>query len=369
MSFLYAELTDTLLLDPESKEFEQSVQLLVSYFTGVCPALKFQTTIQGFVNFKPLPFSAKDFRLKLADNSYYSLHVKFYMLNLLLHPCTKENAVKFARQFKVPRDDAFHIFEAITPKFRTEIRKSDRIKSLTKNDVSLEAVALMKEKLSSFYKELMPHIKGRVHKKIRFIVKSENSEFADFYGELICKAVKVYYFRAPWKVTDAHLLNYLRSTVSNTVNNIIETYTTEKRGRLVNSGDDGFGGTTFTMTCVSENQLLTNDEGSVSYEDLAGGMEGSDSLLDTINFESLLRTYGTTNKRKRAIRIVGGMYDRRFTRYLRVNNYIRKDEDNCDFIHRNGFNTTCNRLSTHLRLDAGKLERFFVKVGKEISYE
>lgn len=352
-------------------EGEQAVnvtRIAIEYLCGISSAYDFQRNIKEFVDFSNLELSAKDFRLLLTDHSYLTLNVKFFALNLIVRPINVDTLVKYSNAFDIVRNDVVLLKRSIRGKFRTEARKSRRIIDLDPNDINVEAVTHARTTFNMFYHDLMLHIRRKTYKKMRFLVRSENVEFSDFNGELLYKAVKAFYLMVPTDKSDAHILNYLRTVCTNHALNIIESKTTDKRRRMLNDGADGFGGFTFSLSCMSENQMPASEDNAADYENLLSSVNEGDPrrLMEDVNYESMVRTYGKTEKRKRIISILYGYEDQIFTRYLKNRNIIREDEDNTDFVRRNSLATITNKLADHLHVCSVRLESFILLVGDEV---
>jgi hypothetical protein len=219
------------------------------------------------------------------------------------------------------------------------------------------------------YTDLMKHIRQKTFRKLRFLVKAENTEFSDFYGELLYKAIKTYYLMVPTTKTPAHVLNYLRTTCTNHALNIIGAKTSNKRRRMSNAGSDGFGGNNFSLTCVSENQLASADgEEAMSYEGTLNSSNQADSskFISDLNFERVIVQQGKSPLRRRAIQIISGQEDSRFTRYLRAREFIRPEEDCTDYVTRTKHENVVTYLADHLGVPKKRLDKFLKKVGTEL---
>ncbi|MNV15751.1 hypothetical protein D3C71_1064840 [compost metagenome] len=89
-------------------------------------------------------------------------------------------------------------------------------------------------------------------------------------------------------------------------------------------------------------------------------------MLSELNFERVVQQYGRTTMRRRAIQIVAGQDDSRFTRYLRVREFIRHEEDCTDFVTRTKHENVVVYLADHLGVPTARLEKFLKKVGTEL---
>ena len=370
MESLYLTLKTELNLDMREEAGIQVARHVVSYLCGVTTAYQAQAGLKPYIAKLETQHSAKTFRLHVVGSSYNLLNIKFMALNLCLRPPTPENIMELSNTFGVGKNDAVLLRKCfLDKKWRAAMRKSDRVKAITKANIDEAAMDEVKIEITEMYSDLMRHIKSVCYTRLRFLIKAENCEAADFHSDMMYKAMRAYYMMVPTKKTKAHILNSLRSTCTNHALNIIEEKTTNKRQRMVNDGADGFGGNTYSMRCVSENQMIASDgEAAPSYEATLNTLNSSDGnrMLSNLNFERLVQRMGITAKRRRALLILSGKEDRRFTKYLLDCGIIAQGEDCTDFVHRCGFDTVVTRLSVYLNVRKYRLVKFFEQVGTEL---
>lgn len=370
MESLCSALRHVLKLDLDQPRAIQVAQETIQYLCGVSDAYAYQHFLKDHVRFRDLDISAKDFRLSLIEKSYFTLNVKFMALNLCKAVVSVDNLQHFANAFEIVRNDAVllrRVFE--DTKFRRSMRKSDRVKNLSLEDIEEGSVERTQRDFNDMYPELMKHVRQKTFRKLKFLVNAENEEFSNFNGELMYKAIKAYYMMVPSSKTQAHVLNYLRSTCTNHALNIISAKTSDKRRRLNNAGADGFGGNSFSLTCISENQLAAIDgEALFSYEGTLNETNQHDAskMISDLNFERIVSSLGKSRVRRRAILIVSGQDDSRFTRYLRTRELIKSDEDCADFVSRTKHENVVPHLADHLGVCKERLTKFLKKVGTEL---
>ena len=343
---------------------------VVAYLCGVTTAYQLQAALKPAIAKLDTEHSAKTFRLHVISSSYNLLNIKFMALNLCFRTPSPENILELSKSFDVCKNDAVLLRKCFQDrKWRREMRNSKRLEGMTVKDVTEEAMDDVQISVVGMHSELMRHIKGVCYKKLRFLVKAENIEFSDFHSDLFYKAMRAYYMMVPTVKTQAHIMNSLRTTCTNHAKNIIEEKTTNKRRRMVNEGSDGFGGSKFGMLCVSENQMIAfEDDGVPSYEGSMNSINIGDNnrLISDLNFDKMVKRLGCSVKRRRALLILSGKDDKRFTRYLLDCGIIAPGEDCTDFVHRCGFQTIVARLSVYLRVRESRLIKFFELVGTEL---
>lgn len=370
MESLCSALRHVLKLDLESDRTLKVAQSTVSYLCGVIDAYEYQHFLKENVRFRDLEISAKDFRLMLTEFSYFTLNVKFFCLNLCKVAVNIENIHHYANAFDMVRNDVVLLRRCFLQRnFRRDMRNSKRVRNITTDEIREGAVERTRRDFNMMYQELMQHIRQKTFKKLRFLVKAENSEFTDFNNDLLYKAIKAYYMMVPTTKTDAHVLNYLRTTCTNHALNIINSKTSDKRRRLSNTGKDGFGGQSFALTCVSENQLAVIDGDDLfAYDSTLNSINQGDNskLISDLNFDRVVKNLGKSNVRRRAILITSGHEDSRFTRYLRSRDIIRSDEDCADFVQRTKHENVVVHMAEHFNVCQDRLGRFLKKVATEL---
>lgn len=370
MSNLCSALRHTLKLDLENNRTVQVAQATVEYLCGVIDAYAYQRYLKENVRFRDLDISAKDFRLMLIEKSYFTLNIKFFCLNLCKVTVNLPNINQYAVAFELVRNDVVLLRRAFeVKKFRTDMRRSERVQSVELVQIQEGAVEEARKSFNGLYGELVKHIRQKSFKKLRFLVKAENTEHHDYNSEVLCKVIKAYYMLVPTTMSRAHVLNYLRSTCTNHILNIISSRTSDKRRRLTNVGSDGFGGNTYSQLCVSENQLTAIEgEDVMLYDSTLNAVNQHDNnrMISDLNFDRLVQNYGKSSTRRRAILITSGQEDSRFTRHLRLREIIKPDEDCTDFVARNKHDTVVTHMAAHFNVCPERLDKFLKKVAKEL---
>lgn len=372
MESLYSTLKD-LGLDFNDAQDMEAARDVVSYLCGIMPAFELQRKLKPVFSMHEVPFSPKVFRLSLIENGYLILNLKYAALNLCFKPTNAAQLNRIHQEFGLTKNDVVLLRLCFKNRaWRSACRKSERLAEIAYGDVTLEAMQQAIEVYTDIkYEPLMKHIRGLAYRKLRFLVKAENAELADYHGELMCKAVKEYYRMIPTAKSEAHVLNCLRTACNNHATNIIEAQTTKKRRRMLNDGGDGFGGFNYGMKVLSENQLRTDADFTVDYDASLNdsNLNQNARLLSQLNFECLVRNLGVSATRRRALLIVSGHEDKRFSHYLRAIEVIPQEEDSADFVHRFGFNTVVSHLSNHLRVKENRLRRFLEYAGSQLRNE
>lgn len=357
-------------IDKESPEFLSTATTVIRYLIGVDGAYACQHNLKAAFDFKHTDTSAQKFRLYISDMSYLQLNLKFFCLHLLKHGVNNDRLQKGIEEFSLRRNDVVLVKKVLKQRgFRAEMQRSERLTSIQKDQVSLSAFRNVFSTFDRIYPAIMKHIKRRVYTKLRFISVSSNMEFYDLQMELMCKALQTYVKMVPTDKTELYITNYIRTTVSNHTTNMIKSYTTQKRKRMVQGAADGFGGYTYEIPVLSENQLLkTFGIEHPSYETMMGQGEIQDSTKhkeDSLNFQSVLKHFGKTKKRKAFICLMAGKESQVFTKYLMKTKKISPDKDNVDYSEEVDPETYLDTVCRYLKIRKWKAKRFLKYLAHE----
>jgi hypothetical protein len=174
----------------------------------------------------------------------------------------------------------------------------------------------------------------------------------------------VFYSLMPLRKSVAHVKNYILRALNNETVNMIDESTSEKRGRLVQGAKDGFGGNNYDLVVVSDNQIKVSSDGEVSaYDDL--GHDGSD-ITETLDFDRIMRRYGTVPNRKKFLLLITGHEDQEFTDYLNAQRCLRKGEDSIDFYNRASHEEYQQHINAYLGIDPSLSKAFLGFLGQAL---
>lgn len=347
-------------------EFSKPVLLHV---IGAYSAYECQRNLKDFIT-SDANGSAQKFRLRLSGMSYIHLNLKYFMLNVMKRSnYTGDDIRQWMRDFSVSEQDAKLVVRVVkcrgikgcAKKVLSEVKTSEIDAAAFRN-----VYATFKE----IYPDISRHIKSRTYKKLRFLSVSCNIEFHDFNMELMCKALQTYIRMVPTRKSPLHVANYIRNSINNHVTNMIKSGTAQKRARMVKGGADGFGGDRFDILTVSENQLqhALGVEDTVSYENLQDinvNAEEEYKNLSELNFERLLRRFGTTTKKRVLLELVACCEHKAFTKWLQKHNRIKEHEDNVDFNDRIGFKLYLRNVCEFLNVCESRVLAFIKNIGNQ----
>ena len=351
------------------------------YLVGNIGAFDYQKNLKQYVKFSELPLSAKEFRLAVLELGKYTLNLKLYLLNVV-----KTNG--FPKEFSSRKDflrktclaagvklrDGARCYKAIHPHIH-KLRKCKRIKATPKKIVNPYHREHWHLKFNGVvYKPVMKTIKQITYTKLRFISSSTNAELADLHSELAIKALQTYYRLVPTTADDAYIINYIRRAVSNHAKNIIKTYTSQKRGRMVRSGKDGFGGSNFDLIIVSENQIRAKageDGANITYDQLGDAFnayDGMRSIESMLSIKALKRRYRGVPRKYEVLKILLGEEHAGFTAFLKAKGVMRVGT-NSDFQDRCDTERYLQLIAEFTRISVRSLTKFKNAVGKHYSVE
>src|SRR5690606_13877188 len=276
--------------DFRAANVEQILTESIFYLSNVTNAYQFQRNAKN-ANLETAGLSAKDFRLTLLESEYLTVNIKYAVLCCALYPLKRAEA--YVRELLDAEDcDAVLQFMGSRAK-RAAIRDAAAEWELTRADVVPSAMRKDKARFQEYLAKINPHIKNKVSKKRTFLLKAENIERHDFYGEILCKALCVYHRMIPTKMAEAHVTNRLRASCTTHALNMIESYTTVKRRRMHNDGSDGFGGSKFSLNCESENQTRVLPDMEFSYEDIGNPIssEAHERSFEQLSFDRFISRF------------------------------------------------------------------------------
>lgn len=315
--------------------FLELASIIVRHVVNAEDAYLCQRQLKESFDFSTVGTSAQQFRLDLADVSYVQYNLKFFALHIIKNGMRQSVLDRFD-QFHVVRNDVVLLKKILGARgVRSELNRCAKIEPLTKQMVSVAAFYEASDVFERIHPDLTKYIRGRVYTKLRFISVSSNMEFYDLQMDLMCKAIQTFIKLVPTEQPEAYILNYIRRALANHTTNIIKSHTTQKRKRMVQGAADGFGGHTYEIPVLSENQLMkTFGIENLNYEAMQDvGVNGEEASRreDELNFESVLRRFGKTRKRRAFIKLVAGVESPQFTEYLISQQLINEEQDNVDF--------------------------------------
>jgi hypothetical protein len=327
---------ESLNIQPDSEKALLVGAAILYNILGVSDAYACQRVLNENVNFHALDSSGQKFRLLLGDIAYLQLNLKFFALNVLLHTNLPSDLRKFSRQFSIPKNDVVLVKRLLGRRGElSTLRKHPRIQEVSKEMISEAAFKAAFGLFEKIYPVILRHIRNKTYQKLRFISTSSNMEFYDLNMELVCKAIQAYVKIIPTSKTEGHVIAYICRALNNHVVNMIGAYTSLKRSRMERGSADGYGGHSFEVTTMSENQLIHAFGVDVSnYDSLRSTAinEEDERIRDSnITYQLILSRFGTSPKRTTFLNLISIQEHTGFTRYLQSRKLIRSDEDNADY--------------------------------------
>lgn len=366
-------ITNSFKIATGTSKFLEIFHGTVSYLTGRYSAFEYQHFLKPFIG-KELAFSAKDFRLSLHKSYYLCLSIKMFIFHIGL----KENADrvhKIASSFKIkPRDFRYisRMWETST-RLRAHVKRV--LKEIPKDMLHLLDVSKLEAFFNSIFVSLVKYTKSITYTKLRFISSSSNCELTDLHNDILLKVANSFYSLLPLRLTEAHIVNYLKRCIHHCAMNIIESETTQKRGRLVNTGLDSNKQRQFSMLVVSENQIRAKsasgsqfvDDTEVSYLDLNTEDHQISRFELEFSVSEILTRYQRCTKKYRVLCILMGQEDAGFTEFLRCNNKCSDADDNVDVQTKISTTEFNKLLSKYFRIRETTLNVFMMDVARKLA--
>jgi len=345
-------------------------EAILLHVVGVDDAYTCQRKFKDLIERKNFEYSAQKFRLVIASTAYININLKFFVLNVMQRRPTVQRIQKYLDIFDISRNDAV-ILRSLLQKSEFKRAMSQAAAKVPENLITEGAYKSVFKTFKTIYPDLMKHIRSKTFTKLRFLTVSSNTEFYDLHMELMCKALQTYIKMVPIQKSELHVANIIRTSLNNHTINMIKSYTTQKRARIINSGvKDGFGQTRFDLVTVSENQLLkafgVAEGEEIGLDDLrdAGACFDDERARDSeLNFQSIIRRYGVTAKRKTLLELLACQEHKRFSRFLRRRAKIDASKDNVDFYDTAGQEAYFDNVCRFLHLCEDKARKFVKEVG------
>lgn len=376
MKYAHRSLAHTIVtlfdIELDGVEFSTIYSQTLSYLTKGIGAFDFQHAMKPYC--KGRDFSAKDYRLKLHETRYVSLHLKVFMLRLSLVKSIDLDFVKaLAEELEIRVKDAkrmVRVWEqhpALRRRLKAEAKAipAERHELLTMDGID----RYFREQV---YSNLMRYIKFFVYKKLRFLSNANNDTFADLQNDVLEKCVQAYYGMVPLaEYTDLHMKNSLNQTAHNHVLNIIEAGTRLKSGRIAQVGIDANGNPINELIVASENQQRLTGNG----EDEDGGeqtgiLKGVSHPMEKFELEfsisEIMNRLQAQSKKHRVLKILMGNDDPQFTGWLIRHKHCKRSETNYDLQLRVDPAAFNEMLAQFLQVEKKAFDRFLKSLRVEL---
>lgn len=370
------KIVQTLKVDYKSPEFHEIFELSLRYVSKCIGYGKYHQELKKHVNFSELDgYTPAKFRLLIREDGYLLTSIKFYAMYLSCHPVTKELAEETYPSYKMFRCDARAVFSCFARRgFKSQFRRESDFEWV-KSDVTPSALAQAQDSFINFVPEVKKFCSMQM-RKIQFISSSNNFSRTEFESELLMSGLRSYYYLIPTEHEGEKLLNYLRASMSNANKNIIDKFTSVKRGRLVNEGEDASGNAHYNLRVVSQSQLHQFDEdGEVQYDSIFS--ESHVKLHSAEEFEfsvkqviaKKIKSSLTDSKRQaELLAIFMGYPNKKFDAYLHSKRLIRSEKCSSEFIDNNSREDYIPVLSNYLGVSERCLNLYLAKIGRELGY-
>lgn len=338
-------------------DIEQVFIHSISYLTGGVSAYAYQSNIRHLCK----TMSAIKFRLSLCSNRYFLLDLKLWCLKAASTRNASKQYRSLFKQFAIHLDDrkllkvAFESSSSARQRLRVLAKQSNYCLSFKEVDALLTAVM----------PDVKAYIKAITYRKLRFICKSQNVLPSDLEADLLCKCLQAFYKSVPTNMSVAHITNYLRQAAHNHAMNIIQSNTTEGRGRLISTNADN---TQFSLLVVSQNQILaTTAEGEQVQYDSLGSYSSKFELEYSV--KEVLEKYKHKKKAYTFLLILMGEVSADFTSWLQAKSLCKAWEDNHDLQLRSDAIVFNRYVSEYLNVAEAKANVFLLKIKKELGYD
>lgn len=358
MKSLYQSCLD-LGIDVDSEDSVYVFAESALYLLGATGAFAFQNYIRHHCKTK----SPKVFRLSLREHRYTNLDLKLFILRLASGSFDRRSARLIADEYDVSNRDFHILFTLMTENawFIRAVSKYSRTVPIDRHSLCIRNIDAT---FNSLYPSVLSYIKHVTYSKLRFLVKSTNSEFSEYHSELSAKLAQAYYSIVPTKMSEAHLRNYLKRVVHHHAMNMIDSGTTQKRGRLI-SEERADGSRQFSMLCLSQNQMPLISEETT---DVDGVDDSSEKFELQFSISEVLDQAKLHSTKYRFLTLLLGQEDPAFSDFLKSKGISKFDEDNVDVQNRIDSNTYTELISEHLRISRSKVSSLFANLRTQLAW-
>lgn len=314
-------------LEFDSEKFHSVFQSIVRYVCLDTSIKEFHADLQKHIDFPALELTAAGLRMMIRENGYIVANLRFYSSFLAsTYGLNGYKAEEFYHKFEMDKIDAVLIYRMLKTNFRKEVNRYIKSRGLSTHDFGPDSLYQISDTLAKLHVELIPHIKRVTTKKLSFIKRFHNMTFDELWTDLTIVMIQSYYRSVPNKFDYAKQLNYLRASVSNRALNLLNSYVTQKRQRLVNVGTDNKENAKFILKTQVESQLPLDSEGNAMTLDSV--MSFDRAFNPNIEFEvslaKLSEKYGKT-KRGFILKLFTGGEIASFNKYLFDKRILRSD--------------------------------------------
>jgi hypothetical protein len=261
------------------------------------------------------------------------------------------------------------IYRLLKTDLRKKIVRYVKERGLKHKDFGIDNLLDIQHRMSKLHVELIPHIKRVAAKKLSFIKKYHNMTFDELWADLSIIMLQSYYRSVPNNFSYEKQLNYLRASISKRALNLLNSYVTQKRQRLVNVGTDNKENAKFILKTQAESQLPMDSEGNAATLDsvLTIDRAFNPHIEYEVSMQSLAERYGQT-KRGFILKLYSGADIPSFTQYLFQRRILRSDLMTCqDFLMTRSVDEVRNVLSDFLDISRIAVDRVLEGIINDLS--
>lgn len=332
------QIVELLGVEVNSKEFNLVFTYCLEHICLQTPIKQFHTNLSSIIDFKNLEVTPSKFRLAISKSGYVILNMRFYAIYL----CSSRKVLRpvvydfYRCQFNIDKQDCETLRYMLSKKVYGDSSLRTVIRSMYSTaDTSFyspESMNACIEEFGMMLDDVYRFIDRVVEKRLRFIKRTYNMTHDEFSSELMFSAIKAHYKSKPNDYPFEKSLNIVRRSIDNAAINIIKLYTSNKRERLVNEGEDASGSYVFSLRVVSENQLnlqsMSGDDIDTPYDSMFSStfrlnMERSKDI--DFSVDQLLRKYGVYTRHGKLISLFFRTDCPLFGSWLLKNKYLRSE--------------------------------------------
>jgi len=306
--------------------------------------------------------SIKVFRLGLVEKGYFIFNVKMY----LIRACSLKRMKVWNNEAEMKAAGIFKRDREYLPGVLYDVELCNQVKAITfqlggrdKIPTTAELQLLCAEIVIQAEKRLKPLISNLIWTKLKFLIQCGSIDMESVRCEIKAKMIQTFYWLTPFKKLSLdHWVMTMIQPIKNHMSNLLYFHTTQKRKRLYE--EQGV----YKSIEVSM-QTLEDESKSTMFSDES---KTGDQLEIRMSVRQLVRKHGVTRQRLAAMRLMCGVFDEKFTLWLKDNNYIAScsNMDNTDFQEQSPTYLFLKLVSRFVQIKWEYFKKFIIRMREDL---
>lgn len=330
--------------DLKSQLMEKAI---LGYVLNVYDFNEFYHTVKDFISWK----HAQDIKQKCFE-SYEFLKLKIAIYKIIEDNLNRKSDIKlYFKKAELNKSD-YLIYEDLRSMEELYLKCKKKARKI---EMDIEIPNNVRKNCNELMGNIDGYIKRFVNAKHHFIVKSQGISAEDISNDLRLRAVSTYYHVYPFKPSDA-MIGMVKRAIHNHGINLIEYYTTKKRGRIINIEGSG----------VFESNIhsldISDDNGSAIIDTLDSGFTYESIMINT-SISNIMKN--SKSKERKIMKLLLRCNSKSFISF--VNNKLNKKWDSTKQISTNISNDQyLNLIQEYMGMDTRSFNKKLVRLKNQI---